>query len=207
MEKNANEKYKKLASVLQRCFLICLVIFVAGFLVLQGLIISGSGTEDAEAGCLIILGAGLYGETPSRVLTSRLDTALDYLEVHGKMPIIVSGGQGPGETISEAEAMFRYLNRRGIDSDQIWLEDSSTNTLENLVLSLALMEEKGLEPGTAKTAIVTSEFHLYRAKHIAGTLGLNAVGIAAETPYLSLRILYHCREAVALLKSFLLQDR
>ena len=201
---STREKYAKLSLILQRCLLICIAVGVVGFLVLQGLIISGARTEDSDVDCLIILGAGIYGEYPSMTLVSRLDAALDYIQSRGKTPIIVSGGQGPGETITEAEAMFRYLTRRGVDENNVWKEDSSTNTWENLAFSLELMKTKGLEPGNVKIAIVTNEFHLYRAKHIAGTLGVSAIGVAARTPYLGLRILYHCREAVALLKDFLL---
>ena len=196
----ANEKYSRLARALQRFFLVCIVLCVVGFIILQGLIISGARTEDADIDCLIILGAGLYGEYPSRVLASRLDMALEYLKGRDDIPIIVSGGQGPGESITEAEAMSRYLEYRGINENKIWKEVESTSTWENLNFSLALMEEQGLDPENATIAIVTSEFHLYRAKRIAGQLGLNVVGVAADTPYLGLRVLYHCREAVALLK-------
>ena len=200
----ANEKYSKVAKVLQRCFLICLAVGVAGFLILQGLILSAALTEDAEVDCIIILGAGLYGETPSRILVSRLDAGLEYLSAWDDVPIIVSGGQGPGESITEAEAMRRYLVRRGADESLIWKEESSTSTWENLSYSLALMEENGLDVSTATIAIVTNEFHLYRAKHIAGTMGINAVGVSAQTPYPTLRLLYHVREVPALLKDFLL---
>ena len=199
----ASEKYSRLATALQRFFLICIAICLAGFIVLQGLIISGARSEDTEIDCLIILGAGLYGEYPSRILVSRLDRALEYQNTQNNIPIIVSGGQGPGETITEAEAMSRYLEGRGIDVNQIWKEEDSTSTWENLAYSLALMEENGIDAENATVAIVTNEFHLYRAKRIAGQLGLNAIGVAAETPYPSLRVLYHCREAVALLKDLL----
>ena len=198
-----NERYSRIATVLQRCFLICIAICIVGFIILQGLIISGERTEDAEVDCLIVLGAGLYGEIPSRILSSRLETAFEYLKTRGDMLIIVSGGQGPGESITEAEAMFRYLVRCGVDENQVLKEESSTSTWENLAFSMALLVENGLDAENTKVAIVTNEFHLYRAKHIAGTLGLDAIGVAAETPYTSLRILYHCREALALLKSLL----
>ena len=199
-----NEKYAKLSLILQRCLYICIAAGMVGFLVLQGLIMSGARTEDSEVDCLIILGAGIYGEYPSITLVSRLDAALEYMQSRGSVQIIVSGGQGPGETITEAEAMFRYLTRRGVDESNVWKEDASTNTWENLAFSFELMKTKGMDPADAKIAIVTNEFHLYRAKHIAGTLGAGAIGVAAQTPYLGLRILYHCREAVALLKDFLL---
>ena len=198
----AHKKLSKLASVLQRSLVACLVIGLSGFLMLQGLILSGARTEDAKVDGLIILGAGINGELPSRILMSRLDTALEYLETQGDIPIIVSGGLGPGESITEAEAMFRYLARQGADENKIWKEEKSTSTWENLAFSLALMEENGLDAENATIAIVTNEFHLYRAKHIAGTLGIDAIGVSAQTPYPSLRVLYHFREAAALLNSF-----
>ena len=198
----ANAKYAKFALMLQRCFIACVVLGIVGFLTLQGLILSGSRTEVAEVDCVIVLGAGIFGETPSKILASRLDSALDYVNDRN-VPIIVAGGQGPGESITEAEAMYRYLARGGADENQIWKEDASTSTWENLAFSLAIMEEMGLDTSSARVAIVTNEFHLYRAKHIAGTMGLNAIGIAAETPYPSLKVLYHFREAAALLNILL----
>ena len=202
----AHEKYSRLAKALQRFFLVCIIIFAAGYIVLLALIISGSRTEETKVDCLIILGAGLYGEYPSRILVSRLDTALDYLDSQADIPIIVSGGQGSGETITEAEAMLRYLRRKGVDESQIRKEEGSTSTWENLSYSLAIMQEMGLDAENATVAVVTSEFHLYRAKYIAGQLGINSVGVAAQTPYLNLRILYHCREAVAVLKDFIVRN-
>ena len=198
----ANEKYARIAKALQRCFVVCLVVGLAGFLTLQGLIMSAASTQDAEVDCIIVLGAGLHGEIPSRTLVSRLDSAIEYLGGRDNTPIIVSGGQGSGETITEAEAMFRYLNRNGIDENQIWQEGKSTSTLENLAFSKDVMEQRGLDTDNVTIAIVTNEFHLYRAKHIAGSLGLDVVGVAAETPYPSLRVLYHFREAVAIMNSF-----
>ncbi|MCL2152009.1 MAG: YdcF family protein [Oscillospiraceae bacterium] len=198
----SKEKYTKIALILQRCFMACLAIGTAVFILLQGLILSAGRTEDADVDCLIILGAGLFGEIPSSTLASRLDSAIEYLNGRDDIPVIVSGGQGPGETITEAEAMSRYLKRKGVNENQIWKEGSSTSTLENLEFSTALMEDSGLDTKSLTIAIVTNEFHLYRAKHIAGKMGLSTVGVAAETPYLGLRVLYHIREAAAILNCF-----
>ena len=199
-------KFRKLATVLRSCLLITLAIGVIIFSALQGLILIGARTEEAQVDGLIILGAGLNGEYPSRILKSRLDMALEFMDAQEEVPIIVSGGLGPGETITEAEAMYRYLKRHGTNENRIWKEETSTNTMENLAFSLALMEENGMDTENATIAIVTNEFHLYRAKHLAGTLGLDAIGVAAETPYPSLRILYHFREAAALLKDIMLNS-
>ena len=201
---SASEKHIKLAKALKRCYMICMTVGLSFFLVMQVLIISGAHTEDAKADCIVILGAGLHGDVPSLVLRRRLNTAVQYLKEHGDIPIIVSGGQGPGETITEAEAMRRYLSARDVKENIIWKEEESTSTRENLAFSLSLMKEKGLDVEKIKVAVVSNEFHLYRAKLIAGKMGLDAFGIAAETPGIYLSILYSFREAFALASELLL---
>jgi len=198
------EKYSRLAKILRRCCLTGLAIGLSGFLVLQGLIISGAYTEDADVDVLIVLGAGLRNNAPSMILRTRLNAAIRYLESQSDVPIIVSGGLGIGETVTEAEAMFRYLSARGVDENLIWKEEASTSTRENLAFSLALIEENGLDVDNLKVAIVSNEFHLYRAKLIAGKAGVEAVGVAATTPGTNLRALYFFREAFALANEVLL---
>jgi len=194
----AHEKYHKIAGTLRRFYLICLTIGVVGFLTLQGFIISGAHSDVMDADCLIILGAGLRKDVPSLMLRTRLNAALEYLQDKPDVPVIVSGGMGPGETITEAEAMARYLIARGVDESLIWKEEESTSTKENILFSLALLEEKGLDAGEMRIAIVTNEFHLYRAKLVAGKVGIEADGIAAATPSIYLRAVYFFREAFSL---------
>ena len=200
----ASEKHAKLAKVLRRCYLVFVSAGLAFFLTLQGLIISGARSDEAEADCLIVLGAGLRNGSPSLILRRRLNAAIDYLVKWGDIPVIVTGGLGRGESITEAEAMFRYLRDRGVDEGLIWKEEESTSTRENLTFALSIMEEKGADIDSVKVAIVSSEFHLYRAKLIAGRQGLDAVGVAAETPGFYLRSLYSFREAFALAYAILL---
>ena len=195
---SANEKRTRVARILRRCYLICIAIGFAFFLTLQGLILSGAHTDDAEADCLIVLGAGLRNGAPSMVLRRRLSKTIEYLQERGDKTVIVSGGLGYGETITEAEAMFRFLKERGVDESLILKEGKSTSTKENLAFSLALMKENGLDVDNIKIAIVSNEFHLYRAKLIAKKQGIDAIGIAAEPSSLYLRALYSFREAFAL---------
>ena len=80
---------------------------------------------------IIVLGAGLKGDTPSLALERRLEKAAEYMNKNGNAIAIVSGGQGKGETISEAQAMENYLLNHGIREDRIIKEDNSTSTYEN----------------------------------------------------------------------------
>ena len=92
--------------------------------------------------------------------------------------------------------MFRYLTAKGISPDRIWLEDKATSTLENLRYSLDLIEDRtGIRP--AKTAVLSSEYHLYRARMFAGWLDLEAELVPAKTEVFPLRWNYYLREIFA----------
>lgn len=92
------------------------------------LIVKASAKKPQENATLIVLGCKVYGEHASRSLRERLDAALIYLEENPNSQCIVSGGMGEGEKISEAECMYRYLTKKGINSSRIIKEDKSTST-------------------------------------------------------------------------------
>ena len=81
---------------------------------------------------MVILGCQVRQDGPSVLLRDRLDEALDYLEDHPDMTVVVSGGQGDDEHVSEAQAMYDYLVEHGADGDQIIREDQSRNTWQNV---------------------------------------------------------------------------
>ena len=110
--------------------------------------------------------------------------------------VCVSGGQGEGEDITEAKAMADYLTAHGIDSARIVQEDQSRTTRENLENSFAILRARGYDPANG-VGIVTSEYHLYRAKRMVRALGAEPVGIAAETTLPTMRVNYFIREAFA----------
>lgn len=138
------------------------------------------GDTETEADYVIVLGAGVNGTVPSQSLQERLLAVEDYLAQHPQTIAILSGGKGDREHITEAECMYRWLTERGVDPARLWKEESSTSTEENLRFSLALIEEKtGSRPNRA--AVVSSEYHLYRAGVLAGRQGLEILGVPAET--------------------------
>lgn len=192
-------KKERLGHVLKGILTLGILTVFALFLVAEGFVLSGARTENREhADCLLILGAGVDGTVPSLTLQNRLDAALAYLNAHEEIPVVVSGGQGRGEALSEAAAMKQYLLAHGLPEHQIYMEDQARNTEENMAYSKKKMEQEGIPHKTV--AVVTSEFHLYRARKIAEAYGMKTVGIAAETPYFILRVNYFMREAFALLK-------
>nr|WP_326127436.1 YdcF family protein [uncultured Oscillibacter sp.] len=151
---------------------------------------------------VIVLGAGVNGETPSAALRSRIDAAAAYLEQHPGVPVVLSGGQGSGERISEAEAMRRALwTEDGAANARYLLEDRSTSTAENFKFSKALLEEQGLDTDTAVIAVVTNDFHCFRSHMIARRQGLHIVDVPAELPWWWLTANYYAREAFAVVKT------
>ncbi len=137
------------------------------------------GEPDAAPGAVVVLGCRVEGDTPSQALQRRIDTAADYLLGHPEVPVVVSGGKGAGEQVSEAEAMRRGLVDRGVAEDRILLEDRSTSTLENLTNSAEILDEHGLG---SRVVVVTEGYHLHRALEIADRVGLDADGLAASSP-------------------------
>jgi uncharacterized SAM-binding protein YcdF (DUF218 family) len=91
--------------------------------------------------------------------------------------LIVSGGKGDDERVAEAVAMAAYLTDRGVPAGRLVLEDQSASTEENLRFSQAIMER--LRPGS-RAAIVTSDFHAFRAALIARRIGLRGQATGAR---------------------------
>ncbi|MDC2866419.1 YdcF family protein [Bacillus sp. BP-3] len=144
---------------------------------------------------VLILGAKLIGDKPSLSLQNRLDVALGYLHSHPKVKVVVSGGQGDDEDISEALSMSRYLMGNGIGKERILLEDRSTSTYENLKFSKELYDVK-------HAVVVSNTYHLYRTKIIADRLGMKMEALAAPTPKYSRKKAY-IREYAAIIKTIL----
>ena len=174
-----------------------LALGIAVFGVIEAPIIKAARTDAPEdVDYLVVLGAGLHGDVPSLSLTDRLNAACDWLAAHPDCAAVVSGGQGPGETMTEGEAMRVWLEARGIAPERIIVEDEATSTRENLENSFALIRALGGEPD-GHTAIVTSEYHLCRAKAMAEKLGVECFGVAGKTSWPTLALNYFIREGFA----------
>ncbi|MGE4483519.1 MAG: YdcF family protein [Oscillospiraceae bacterium] len=190
----------KLARVLSDVLKLAIILFLLAFVITEALIVNGSHTDAApEADYLIVLGAGVNGTEPSLALTDRLNAALDYLNEYPNADCIVTGCQGKGEDITEAESMYRWLIQSGIDGKRIIKEEEAVNTYENIKNSYAIIE--GLGGDADKTALLTAEYHLYRAKHIAEELGFAPRGVAAETSLWPIKINYYIRECFGVWKN------
>lgn len=187
----------KTAKILKRVLTWGLIAAAAFLVGTEVYIISGSASDAEPNGrYVIVLGAGVNGTEPSWSLKTRLEAALSYLEDNSDAVCIVSGGQGPGEQITEAQCMENWLEEKGIDPERIIKEEQAGNTSENIKYSLRLIGDDDRDG----IVIVTSEYHLARAKLIAGRECVRAQGIAAKTGLPVLTVNYFLREALSLWK-------
>lgn len=169
------------------------------FLYTEGKILSCMNSrKEADCAWLIVLGAHVEGDRVTDSLKRRLDRAFRYLESHPYARAVLSGGQGEGEAVSEAEAMAGYLKAKGIDPKRLVLEDRSTTTEENLRFSKALIGSVE-EP----VGIVSNNFHLYRACLLAESLGYRKACSMAAGCHPVLLINYMVREFFAVWKAWI----
>ena len=131
---------------------------------------------------VIIHGAGLLdGDRISRLLQERLDKAVDVYRKDPSATILIpSGGRGGDETVSEAEAMKGYLLESGIPEEDIIMEDQSKTTMENLKFSKEIIDGR---EGRKYVALVTSNYHVYRALRYCRRVGLKCTGIGSRVAF------------------------
>ena len=178
----------------------------AAFLVTFAVVVSliaGRAADAPKPGadCVIVLGAAVRGDVPSATFRARLDCAYDYLAGNPGTSVIVTGGKGQGEHVTEAEAARVYLVGRGLEPERIYMEDKSTSTQENLLFAKEILNENFEED--ARLVLVSSDFHLYRAQLVARSMDLDVETMGnASIPYLIPN--FYLREYVAVMLYWLL---
>ncbi|MFM9280229.1 YdcF family protein [Paenibacillus jiagnxiensis] len=185
----------KIFTITGAAVIIAFLIWAASFLWTIG---TAAGTPDLQAADVgIVLGASMWGDSPSPGLRERLEEAVRQYRSGKVNKLILTGGlDDPSFKYTEAEGMQRYLLDRGIPAADMVLENKATSTYENLLYSQSIMEERGW----TSAIIITHTFHGPRAAEIADYLGY-------EKPQLALvksRVLspwkYHSREVLAYVK-------
>lgn len=176
---------------------------ILAFALLLGAVLYGAYDHiSGDPQVMIVLGCQVRQDGPSVLLRDRLDEALSYLEDHPDMTVLVSGGQGPDEPTTEAQAMADYLVANGVEEENILLEDDSHNTTQNFQYSRDLLEEEKIDC-SGGVLVVSNGFHLTRARMLAQRAGFDNVStLAAPASHLPSRLYMYVREPLALVKSF-----
>lgn len=173
--------------------ILCLVMF---FLILY--LVLKYEKSNCEKFCeyVLVLGARILDEdTPCKVLENRLISAIIYLHKFENSKVIVSGGTGIDEPISEGYVMKKYLINHGIDKHRIFVEDLSTNTFENLKNTKQILKD------VDEILIITSKYHLFRSKILARRVGFRKIYLIGSEVNASNRQKNIIREIFAVIKS------
>lgn len=128
--------------------------------------------ELLDVDCIIILGAGIWGDKPSPMLEDRLLEGIKLYQNNVADKIIMSGDHGRKE-YDEVNIMKNYAIEKGIPSENIFMDHAGFSTYESIYRAKDIFEAK-------KVVIVTQKYHLYRALYIANQLGLEAYGVGAD---------------------------
>ena len=199
-------KGKKLHMWIKVLIALILVGVLAFSALLGAVLLGGRDQIEGEPEIMVILGGQVKPWGPSVLLQDRLDKALDYLEDHPDMTVVVSGGQGPDEPCTEAQAMYDYLVAHGVNGERILLEENSHNTLQNLRYTRELLETEGYDLNSGMV-VVSNGFHLTRVRmlweRVWGSDG-NLSTLAAPSSHTPSRLKMYIREPIALVKSFVL---
>lgn len=196
-------------SGLVKAVLTLILIAVIVFCVLLGVVVAGSRDEiNGDPQVMLVLGCQVLpsGE-PSPLLKNRLDEAIAYLESNADMKVIVSGGKGTNELISEAQAMKNYLVDCGIADDRIRMEDRATSTYENFIFGIGLLEEESYDLSNG-VLVVSNGFHLARARMLWSRITGDEEAIstlAAPCGHFGSMLWMHIREPLVFAKDFLLR--
>ena len=122
--------------------------------------------------CIIVLGAGIWGDKPSPILEDRLITGIKLYQNNVSNKIIVSGDHGTKEH-DEVNVMKNYVIEKGVPSEDVFMDHAGLSTYDSIYRVKEIFQTK-------KIVIVTQKYHLYRALYIANSLGLEAYGAYAE---------------------------
>ena len=188
------KKNVRVPGIIRAVYGVLIALFLVSFALIEGMIISCmNSTPPDNLDYIVVLGAAIRNGMATTPMQQRMDAALEYLEENRDTRCIASGGQGSNEFMPEAQFIADYLIDNGIDKERVIDESRSTDTEENLRYSFEHIEE-GRTIG-----IVSSTYHLFRAKLIAKSLGREVSPVPART-YAILGVHYTVREYFAVVE-------
>ncbi|MCX8129818.1 MAG: YdcF family protein [Clostridia bacterium] len=194
MLKTGNKK------IIKKLILLVITIIAAFFLTIYANILYYSHFSTPEkSDVIIVLGCHIYKKSPSLSLEYRLKKALDLYKSGYASSIIVSGGQGDNEIVSEASVMKSWLVNNGVSSNAIIEENKSSSTYENIRFSKEYMDKSSFK----SAIIVSNDFHIFRSLRIAKKFGIHASGAPAQTVWY-LKLYYQAREILSVIKGLIL---
>ena len=176
-------------------FVLCLIPLSINFYVVGSTKKQINTTIKDEVDCILVLGAGIWGDKPSPMLQDRLDTAIKLYKDGVSNKIIMTGDHGTKE-YDEVNIMKQYAIDAGIPSEDIFMDHAGFSTYESIYRARDIFKVK-------KMVIVTQEYHLYRALYIANSLGVKSYGVNSDPRKYTGQLYREAREILARNKDFI----
>lgn len=151
-------------------------------------------SEFADADCILILGAKIWGDKPSPMLNDRIQVGIN-LYLDGVAPKIIMSGDHGRKDYDEVNVMKKFAIDKGVPSEDIFMDHAGFSTYDSIYRAKAIFQSK-------KIIIVTQEYHLSRALYIANKLGLEAIGVPSDPRKYSGQAYREIREILARDKDF-----
>lgn len=173
--------------------LFLLIIFIVNFYVKQStrnkILTEKEYLDLKDIDCILVLGAGVWGDKPSPMLKDRLDKAIALYKKGISTKIIMSGDHGKKD-YDEVNTMKDYAKELGVPSEDIFMDHAGFSTYDSIYRAKEIFQAK-------KVVIVTQEYHLYRALYISKSLGVQAYGVMAESKKYGAQVYREMREILA----------
>ncbi len=153
--------------------------------------------ENAGSGydCILVLGCGVRGNTPSHMLEDRLLQGIELYRNGASGKMLMSGDHGQ-EYYDEVNVMKNFATERGVPSEDVFMDHAGFSTYESMYRAKEIFKAE-------KILIVTQDYHLYRAIYDARALGLEAYGVASNPRSYSGQLYRDIREILARNKDFI----
>ena len=193
------KKYKKIILISLIIIAVCFVgVFGINFYVQLStknqIVSQKEATKIKDIDCIIILGAGVWGDKPSHMLEDRLKVGISLYDKDVAPKIIMSGDHGRVE-YDEVNIMKDFAIDKGVPSEDVFMDHAGFSTYETMYRARDIFKAK-------KVLIVTQKYHMYRAIYIAKSLGLEAYGVDAYLRKYHGQVYRDLREILARDKDF-----
>ncbi len=168
---------KKMAKYIAICIVVVIIIILAINFYVKIITRKQIKSEEEakqvnDVDCILVLGAGIWGNKPSHMLEDRLLQSISLYEKNVSKKIIMSGDHSK-ENYDEVNIMKQFAINKGVPSEDIFMDHAGLSSYDSLYRAKEIFDAK-------KLIIVTQKYHLYRALYIAKQLDIEAYGVCAN---------------------------
>lgn len=200
MEKQREKNMLKILIIiiLILCALIGIMMLSINFYVVnktKSKIVTEKQAKELEnVDCILVLGAGIWGDKPSPMLEDRLLQGITLYNNQTSSKIIMSGDHGK-EEYDEVNVMKDFAIEKGVKSEDIFMDHAGFSTYDSVYRAKEIFKAQ-------KIIIVTQKYHLHRALYVAEKLGIEAYGVASNPREYRGQVVRELREVLARDKDF-----